>query len=180
MKKKNLCLLCLLSLDGKVRNALHHLKRQSLKTQNSLPTPEMPSPRSLSGSSRTCHAMGHHKRRAEASCQDPVLTLGPLCAHSHLLSFVNCMAWPSCPDEGPGGTDNGSPSSWAMCQMLCAVSYSVRTVTNKMRTIIFCFPNEEAEIKVTTYFLQDHTTRNWTDISLRGKSLEFGPALKEH
>lgn len=71
------------------------LKRQSLSTQNSLPTLEMPSYRSLSGSSGTCHAMGHRKRRAEAPCQGPVLTLAPLGAHSYSLSFVNCMAWPS-------------------------------------------------------------------------------------
>lgn len=46
----------------------------------------------------------------------------------------------------------------ALCTFLC-----IRTVTHKMTTIRFGFPNEEAEMKVATYFLEDHTTGIWTD-----------------
>lgn len=93
--KKSQCLPAYSLQMEKLEMHITSLKRPSHSTHNFMPTVEMLSPRSLRGSPRTCHTMGHCKRRVEALCQGPVLTLAPLCAHSYLLSFVNCMVWPS-------------------------------------------------------------------------------------
>lgn len=154
-------MLCLLSPDGKL---------------------EMPFPGVLNSSSGTCHAMGYRNRRAEAHCQSAGLTWLSLCA-PQLLTFLCKIAWfwPSSPDERPDGPDDGSPSSWALCQVFCG--HSLTTITNKVRTIIFCFPSEKAEIRQVNQLFSS-VPHNWNlniyILLIHVRSPQLGPALMEH
>lgn len=76
------------------------LKRPSLSTQNSPPTPKSHLPGALVVPLGLAMLWGTGREGQKPCVRGLVLTLAPLCAHSYSLSFVNCMVWPRSPDEG--------------------------------------------------------------------------------